>query len=236
LLAVVGVVWIMVRFGYLRLPGFSLGPDRYRLSGGRVAKPVIVVSGLPRSGTSMMMNMLAAGGIPILDDQQRTADADNPNGYFEWERVKKLPQGDLGWLKDAQGKAVKVISALLEHLPEGYTYKVIFMQRALPEILASQREMLTHNGVDPQKSDETALKMEYENHLQRIETWLKQQDNFSTFYIRYNAMIEDPTPVLQKLKIFLEKGGDLVVDEKAMRQAVDPALYRQRINGSRTTH
>ncbi|HZD55295.1 MAG TPA: hypothetical protein VE136_01120, partial [Anaerolineales bacterium] len=97
-----------------------------------------IVSGLPRSGTSMMMKMLEAGGVPPLTDEIRTADRDNPKGYYEFERVKKMPDGDKAWMVEARGKSVKVISALLEHLPPQYDYKVIFMRRDMNEILASQ--------------------------------------------------------------------------------------------------
>ena len=104
--------------------------------------PITVVSGLPRSGTSMMMKMLEAGGVPLIIDNLRTSDEDNPAGYYEFEPVKKLGKGDSGWLADAQGKAVKVIAALLVHLPAAYTYQIIFMHREMSEILASQRKML----------------------------------------------------------------------------------------------
>src|SRR5574341_398925 len=106
-------------------------------------KTIIVVSGLPRSGTSLMMNMLAAGGLPVLTDSLRSADDDNPNGYFEFEPVKKLADGRSEWLPQADRKVVKIISALLEHLPNSYHYKIIFMERDLKEILASQRTMLS---------------------------------------------------------------------------------------------
>ena len=115
----------------------------------RALEPVFIVSGLPRSGTSLMMMILNAAGIPPLTDYERNADEDNPRGYYEFERVKKLKDGDFGWLENAQGKAVKVISALLTYLPEGYTYKVIFMRRELSEILASQRKMLINRGGGP---------------------------------------------------------------------------------------
>jgi hypothetical protein len=119
---------------------------------------VVVVSGLPRSGTSMMMSMLEAGGLPLLKDDVRTADTDNPKGYFEFERVKKLREGDVDWLPEAQGRAVKIISYLLLHLPATYDYRVIFMQRDLDEVMASQRKMLTHRGEDPNKLEEHKLK------------------------------------------------------------------------------
>src|SRR5215813_2579369 len=108
------------------------------------AQPIIVVSGLPRSGTSMMMKMLAAGGLPVLVDAIRAADDDNPNGYFEFEPVKQLADGQNEWLTEAGGKVVKIISALLEYLPKSYHYKIIFMERELKEILASQQKMLSH--------------------------------------------------------------------------------------------
>ena len=107
-------------------------------------KTIIVVSGLPRSGTSMMMKMLAEGGLPILTDALREADDDNPNGYYEFELVKKLPDGQNKWLADANHKVVKIISALLEHLPTNYRYKIIFMEREPSEILASQQKMLAN--------------------------------------------------------------------------------------------
>ena len=109
---------------------------------------ITIVSGLPRSGTSMMMKMLEAGGIPPLTDEIRTADTDNPKGYYEFERVKKMDKGDTAWLENAQGKSVKVISALLKHLPSDYRYRVIFMRRDMSEILASQKKMLDHRGED----------------------------------------------------------------------------------------
>src|SRR6185369_5935200 len=108
-------------------------------------EPVIIVSGLPRSGTSMMMSMLVAGGIKAMTDSIRTADEDNPKGYFELEKVKELEKDHL-WLSDAAGKAIKIISALLKHLPREYPYKTIFMRREMKEILASQRQMLIRRG------------------------------------------------------------------------------------------
>jgi hypothetical protein len=111
-----------------------------------LAERIVVVSGLPRSGTSMMMKMLEAGGIPVLTDYEREADEDNPKGYFEFERVKNLKDGDDAWLPQAKGKVVKVIAALLTDLPSSYEYEVIFMRRAMPEILASQRQMLIRRG------------------------------------------------------------------------------------------
>src|SRR5829696_9769493 len=136
---------------------------------------VIVVSGLPRSGTSLMMNMLQAGGLPIVTDEQRTADDDNPKGYFELERVKQLTKGDVAWVEGAHGKAVKVISALLEHLPPSSSYKILFMRRRLPEVLASQKKMLERRGEPTDKVPDEMMASLFERHLQKIEAWMASQ-------------------------------------------------------------
>ena len=115
---------------------------------------IVIVSGLPRSGTSLMMQMLQAGGMPLLIDDLRPADADNPNGYWEYEPVKRLQQ-DNSWIPKAEGKAVKVVSALLQYLPPQYTYKIIFMQRPMQEVLASQTVMLERRGEQGSKADDT---------------------------------------------------------------------------------
>src|SRR5687768_1736541 len=109
---------------------------------------ITVVSGLPRSGTSMMMKMLEAGGLEPVVDHVRKPDEDNPKGYYEFERVKAL-ENDREWLPEAKGKFVKVISMLLRHLPADHRFKVIFMQRNMPEVLASQKKMLVRRGEDP---------------------------------------------------------------------------------------
>src|SRR6185503_17792221 len=136
----------------------------------RYGKPIVIVSGLPRSGTSMAMKMLEAGGMPILADGIRTADISNPKGYYEFEPVKELDKGgDVTWLAEARGKAVKIISFLLTWLPERYDYRVIFMQRDLREAIASQNAMLAHRGETPapgSASDDQIRKM-YEDHLQK---------------------------------------------------------------------
>ncbi|MFN2264534.1 MAG: sulfotransferase domain-containing protein [Anaerolineales bacterium] len=185
---------------------------------------ITIVSGLPRSGTSMMMKMLEAGGIPPFTDHIRTPDDDNPKGYYEFERVKKLPDGDTAWLRDARGKAVKVISALLEHLPSGYAYRVLFMQRKMDEILASQKKMLVRSGKPTdQVSDEQMAKM-YTKHLAKVSAWLAEQDNFSVVYLDYNQMLVDPQKYASQVSQFL--GSTL--DPRAMAAIVDPNLYRQR--------
>ena len=190
----------------------------------RKQKNIVIVSGLPRSGTSMMMKMLEVGGIPMLTDHQRVADEDNPKGYYEFERAKKLKEGDTSWLPDAQGKVVKVISALLEYLPGEYRYQVIFMRRAVPEILASQRKMLVHRGEDPEKVSDAELGTLFEGHLQKVETWLEAQSNFDVKYVNYNQLLKNTAPGVREVNAFL--GGNL--DVEAMISVIDPHLYRQR--------
>lgn len=185
---------------------------------------VIIVSGLPRSGTSMMMKMLDAGGIPPFTDNLRTPDEDNPKGYYEYERVKKLPEGDTEWLREAKGKAVKVISALLEHLPDEYQYKILFMRRNMDEILASQRQMLIRSGKPTDKVSDEQMAALYRKHLAKVETWLQEKPNMSVLYIDYNAMLKDARPHLEQINRFL--GNYLDIDK--MAQVIDPNLYRQR--------
>jgi hypothetical protein len=190
----------------------------------RADEPVLVVSGLPRSGTSLMMMMLEAAGIPPLTDREREADQDNPKGYFEFERVKKLKEGDTKWVKEAPGKAVKVISALLSHLPKGYNYKVLFMVRTLPEILASQRKMLVNRGEDPDKISDAEMAGYFEKHLRQVREWLKSQANFSLLEVDYNQLLTDPEPLVHEINLFL--GGNL--EEERMLRTIDRQLYRQR--------
>jgi hypothetical protein len=186
--------------------------------------PIIIVSGLPRSGTSMMMKMLEAGGLPLLTDGQRTADEDNPKGYYEFERVKKLKDGDFDWLPSAQGKAVKVISALLESLPQGYSFQVIFMRRLIPEILASQRKMLVNRGENPDKVSDDEMARLFEKHLAHVDAWIASQPHLQRLDVDYNLVIRDPLPAIVQVNRFL--GGRL--DESAMAGVIDPSLYRQR--------
>jgi hypothetical protein len=186
--------------------------------------PVIVVSGLPRSGTSLMMNMLRAGGVPIVTDEQRTADDDNPKGYFELERVKQLSKGDVTWVDGAHGKAVKVISYFLEHLPPGSSYKVLFMRRRLPEVLASQKKMLARRGEPTDTVPDEKMADLFQRHLQKIEGWLAAQPNMAVLYVPYHELAERPEPQIEQIVPFL--GLDL--DVSRMLAAVDPALYRNR--------
>jgi hypothetical protein len=185
---------------------------------------IVVVSGLPRSGTSLMMQMLRAGGMPLLIDDLRPADADNPNGYWEYEPVKRLQQ-DNSWIPKAEGKAVKVISALLQYLPPHHTYKIIFMQRPMQEILASQAVMLERRGAQSGKADEQTLGAVFAQHLDHTERWLATQQHMTVLYVHYHEIIAAPAETATRVAQFL----DLPLAVDVMAHAVDPRLHRQRV-------
>ena len=182
-----------------------------------------IVSGLPRSGTSMMMKMLEAGGIPVVVDHIRTPDDDNPNGYYEFEAVKKTRE-DAGWVKAAIGKAVKMVYRLLYDLPAEYEYRVVFMRRHLDEVLASQAVMLERHGQSTPSVQDAKMKELFLSQLAKVEKWLAGQPNFAVLDVDYNQMHADPESQIAALDQFL--GGGLNRD--AMRAVLNPALYRNR--------
>ena len=183
-----------------------------------------IVSGLPCSGTSLMMSMLAAGGLEVLTDQLRTPDDDNPVGYFELEDVKKLIQGEHSWLARSNGKAVKVISTLLPYLPDGYRYRIIFVRRAMDEVLASQRRMLINRGEDPDKVSDDQMAEFFEKNLQQSERWMNSYAQATRLDINYGELMDKPRPLVAEINTFL--GGGL--NEDKMLGVIDPSLYRQR--------
>lgn len=198
-----------------------------RLFGGAPPDFITVVSGLPRSGTSMMMRMLEAGGVAPLQDGERTADRDNPRGYYEFERVKGLDKGDSAWLPQAQGKAVKIISLLLQHLPATYPYRVVFMRRDLDEVLASQARMLQHRQEEA-ASDDERLKLLYSKHLRQIEAWLAAQPHMRLHFVDYRLLVSRPLEQLPAVANFLGGRGGHRLDVNAMAAVADPTLYRNR--------
>ncbi len=186
--------------------------------------PVIVVSGLPRSGTSMMMKMLEAGGLPVMIDGLRAPDPDNPEGYYELERVKELDKGDTAWIGEARGQGIKVISALLEFLPKDLNYRVVFIHRQIEEVLRSQRKMLARRGENAADVSDAEMAELFAKHLAKVKAWLREQPNFAVLDVDYNAMLQDPQPYIRSINQFL--GGQL--DEQAMALIVNPDLYRNR--------
>jgi len=184
---------------------------------------ITIVSGLPRSGTSLMMQMLAAGGVPILSDGERVPDADNPRGYCEWERIKQLPK-EPACIEEAEGRAVKVISQLLFALPAGRDYRIIFMERPLPEVVASQAEMIRRRGTTGAALPQAALIAGLRMHLNQVNAWLAQKREIPVNRIEYHFVLRDPAGAAENLQTFLARDLNL----EAMARQVDPALYRQR--------
>jgi len=190
----------------------------------RYGEDVIVVSGLPRSGTSMMMKMLDAARVPSMTDHERTADEDNPKGYFEYERVKNLKEeDDKTWVHEARGKVLKVISHLLEDLPDDNFYRVILMRRDFDEILASQNKMLDRRGEENPVEDEAA-KESYIRHLVDVRFMVRKRPNFEMIEVHFREALDDPLTFVDQVDAFL--GGGL--DREAMIAVVDPELYRNR--------
>jgi hypothetical protein len=181
---------------------------------------ITIVSGLPRSGTSLMMQMLRAGGMTLLTDSERKPDEDNPRGYCEWEPAKLLPRQP-NVIDAAEGKAVKVISQLLLSLPEERGYKVIFMDRPLPEVLASQQEMLRRRGTSDSVGD-ASMTAFFTNHLKEVQMRIFRK--MPVYPVPYPRLIAEPLTIAQTVKDFL----DLDLDLQAMAQQVDPSLYRNR--------
>lgn len=182
-----------------------------------------IVSGLPRSGTSLMMQMLQAGGLELLTDALRTPDEHNPRGYFELEAVKH-GRNDLSWLAHAKGKAVKVIHLLLMNLPTNQSYRVIFMIRDLQEVIQSQRAMLKQQGQAGAALADSALAGIFEKQLATVRHWLAEQPNFSVLYVNHRDVMEHPSLAAGHINAFL--GGDLSADD--MAAVVTPSLHRQR--------
>jgi hypothetical protein len=184
---------------------------------------VTVVTGLPRSGTSLMMQALDAGGLPPLTDQVRAPDEDNPRGYYEFEPVKKTAE-DPSWLARAPGKVVKMVYKLVYDLPAGYDYRLILMRRNVAEVLASQRKMLARLGQEGGKlSDERMAKL-FETQLAQFETWLATREDMGHIAVDYARLIREPHGEFARVNEFL--GGAL--DVSAMAAVVDPTLYRNR--------
>jgi hypothetical protein len=192
----------------------------------RYGRPIVVVSGLPRSGTSLAMQMLDAGGVPILTDAVRTADQSNPKGYYELEAVKDLHrQGDTSWLADARGKAVKIVSFLLTWLPETYDYKVVFMLRDLDEVIASQATMLRARGESEDSSQsDGSTRRTYEDHLEQVFRLLARRSCFSRLSVEYRDVLEQPLEQARRIADFV----GMRVNVDAMARVADRSLYRSR--------
>ena len=209
-------------------PRRSLDPDR----------TITVVSGLPRSGTSMMMQMLSAAGLPIATDDRRIADDDNPKGYYELEAVKTLRE-DASFLAEATGRVVKIVAPLLPFLSTAYDYRIVFMERDLAEVLASQSIMLgRRQGIGSHTPDDGPLTKAFAHQLERVKLWLADRDNVATCFVSHRRAITSPTATALAVAAFLEETGAFetlhagsaarALAATRMCEAIDPALHRQR--------
>ncbi len=183
---------------------------------------ITVVSGLPRSGNPLVMQMLAAGGHAILSDDLRPADDDNPRGYLEFAAVKSLER-DSSWLAEADKKAVKIISFLLTKLPADFSYRIIFLRRNLSEVLRSQEKMLQRRGQPPGPPD-NLMAAHFTKHLQTVDDWLNKQDHIQWLDCSYTDVIQSPEKAAQSIQQFL----GMELDIKKMTTAVAPDLYRNK--------
>jgi len=191
---------------------------------GKYGEPVIVVSGLPRSGTSMMMRMLDSAGLPMMTDHERRADEDNPKGYYEYERVKDLEkEPDKSWVREARGQVLKVISHLLKDLPDENYYQVVFMRRDLDEVVASQNKMLERRG-EENTIDDKATKDYYLRHLIQVRFLVRNRSYIDLIEVNYGEALAGPEEFVRKVDAFL----DVELDTAAMASVVDKQLYRNR--------
>jgi len=182
---------------------------------------ITIVSGLPRSGTSMMMQALKSGGMDILSDNMRQADESNPKGYWEYEKVKMLPK-DNRWILQADGKALKIIAQLLKYIPMQLQYKIIFMERDLDEILISQEKMLARLGKDG--GNNRLIKYAFSRQLKEIKKWIVHESNIDTLFVNYAQTINEPIKTMTEVRNFL----DMELDVAAMSAVVDGNLYREK--------
>lgn len=189
----------------------------------RPDRSVTIVTGVPRSGTSLVMQMLAAGGLPIATDGVRRADPDNPRGYLELEAARSLAR-DASWLPGVAGRAVKLVHTLVPSLPPDLRYRVLLVRRRLDEVLASQRVMLARRGAAPELAEDARLLPVLEEQLAGLERWLAAREDLVWLGIDYAELIAEPDRVAARMNAFL--GGRL--DADAMAGCVDPALHRQR--------
>ena len=184
---------------------------------------ITIVSGLPRSGTSMMMKMLEAGGLEPMTDHVRKPDVDNPKGYYEYEIVKKIAE-DQSWLPDTRGKAFKMVAPLLLHLPAGFKYQVVFMRRDMNEMLQSQNKMLERLGTGGSTIPDEQIAALFQKQLDKIVPWLAARDDIRVLYVNYNDVLGDTAQQISRIADFLDQD----IDATGMGRVVDPELYRNR--------
>ena len=208
---------------FTRLLKDKTPPSHYEESSPVDRDIIVIVSGLPRSGTSMMMEMLEKGGLKVLTDRVRGPDEDNPKGYYEYERVKSLP-GNQDWLEAARGKVVKVLGELIKYMPEGLRYKVVFMERDIDEMLESQEKMLKHRGEETGDLSREEYKKIFTNYIRLLKDHINSREDMDVLFVSYNDIMSLPDTVVESISVFL--GGKL--DVESMLQVIDEELYRNR--------
>jgi len=184
---------------------------------------ITIVSGLPRSGTSMMMKMLDAGGLGAITDNVRKADLDNPKGYYEFEIVKKIKE-DSSWIAGTQGKAFKMVAPLLRYLPKEFQYQIIFMRREMKEMLESQNKMLERLGQPSRGFSDEKMADLFSKQLAELDPWLDQQENVRVLKVTYNDVLAGPVDQVRRVAEFIEQD----LDTRNMLDIVDPSLYRNK--------
>lgn len=187
---------------------------------------ITVVSGLPRTGTSMMMQILHKGGMDVLTDNLRKPDDNNQKGYYELEKVKYLEK-DNSWMHEAENKAVKIIAQLLFFLPSQYEYQIVFMEREIKEVMASQEKMLKNLGrEDALDVDADKLANMFSQQIVKVKQWLSEQSNIRTLFVPFSGLFENPDEQMNRIGKFLNQDLDL----EAMRNVIKPSLYRSRVS------
>jgi predicted AlkP superfamily phosphohydrolase/phosphomutase/tetratricopeptide (TPR) repeat protein len=190
----------------------------------KIKGEIIIVSGLPRSGTSVMMQMLDKGGIPVLTDERRSADQSNPKGYYEYEPVKKMA-ADNSWIKEANGKAVKIIAQLLPYLPSNFNYKIIFMEREMSEVMKSQQVMLGKTAEVKNNAFPLAIADVFSKQVKTVNDWMAAQTHIKVHRVNYKNLVANTREEAEKLVSFLDTETNI----EEMISAVDPSLYRNKI-------
>ena len=187
---------------------------------------ITIVSGLPRSGTSMMMQILKNGGISLLVDDIRQADSNNKKGYFEYEKVKSIKR-DKTWFKEAEDKAIKIVSIHLTELPDEFNYKIIFMERDMHEIISSQNKMIKNlgNTAATFQNNSKILSQIFTKQIENIKSSISSKNNIEIIYINYNETIKSPENNCIKIKNFL---NDENIDLSKMIDSIDNNLYREK--------
>lgn len=181
-----------------------------------------IVSGLERSGTSMMMQMLAAGEIPVAYTDSRKADMHNPRGYFELEGgkiINSLMKGIFP-MEMYKGKFIKITAYGLSYLPTECTYKIIYMERNLEEVLDSMEKM---SQIIDQNREET--KQSFMKLNEKVKKEITSKNNIAVLFVNYNEMLKDPQPNIEKICQFI---GPYEYNREKMISVVDTHLYRQR--------